>query len=736
MILARFTKALGAFIFVAVLLTSCGLSTDSSMSSHSQPVLNQSQFDAPPVAPKQSHSTEIHGVSWEDDYFWMRLSDTQKEAETSDEQTTAVVDYLNNENTYKEAVLKSTASFQDSLFDEIVGRIKQDDQSVPLKDNGYHYYSRYEEGKEYAIYCRKEGSLDAEEQVMLNVNDMSEGFSYYAVGGQAVSTNNEILAFSVDTVSRREYTLQFKNLTTGEMLEDEIPLTTGGATWANDNRTVFYSKKDPVTLRSSRVYKHVLGTDAAQDELVFEESDETFSCGIGKSKSDQYLMIASYSTMSNEWRYLDANNPNGDWQVVQERQENLEYSCSHYQNDFYIVTNRDAKNFKLVRTPVSATGMDNWVDVLPHREATLLEGIEIFKDYLVVEERTGGLNQIRVKRWDDQADYYLEFPDPAYSAYVGANPDFETGRLRYGYNSMTTPSSVFEMDMADKSVDLLKQQEVLGGTFDPANYTSERVIVQATDGSEVPVSIVYRNGIKKDGSNPFLLYAYGSYGYSMDAGFSSTRLSLLDRGFVYAIAHIRGGQEMGRDWYEDGKMFNKKNTFTDFIDCGQAMVDLGFTSPEHLYAMGGSAGGLLMGAVINMAPELFNGIIAAVPFVDVINTMLDETIPLTTGEFDEWGNPKNKDSFDYMRSYSPYDNVVAQDYPHMLVTTGYWDSQVQYWEPAKWMAKLRNTKTDENLLIMHCNMETGHGGASGRFKRLRETAMEYAFFMMLEGIEE
>jgi oligopeptidase B len=479
-----------------------------------------------------------------------------------------------------------------------------------------------------------------------------------------------------------------------------------------------------------------LGTDAAQDELVFEEGDETFSCGIGKSKSDQYLMIASYSTMSNEWRYLDANNPNGDWQVVQERQENLEYSCSHYQNDFYIVTNRDAKNFKLVRTPVNATGMDNWVDVLPHREATLLEGIEIFKDYLVVEERTGGLNQIRVKRWDDQADYYLEFPDPAYSAYVGANPDFETERLRYGYNSMTTPSSVFEMDMADKSVDLLKQQEVLGGTFDPANYTSERVIVKATDGSEVPVSIVYRNGIKKDGSNPFLLYAYGSYGYSMDAGFSSTRLSLLDRGFVYAIAHIRGGQEMGREWYEDGKMFNKKNTFTDFIDCGQAMVDLGFTSPEHLYAMGGSAGGLLMGAVINMAPGLFNGVIAAVPFVDVINTMLDETIPLTTGEFDEWGNPKNKDSFDYMRSYSPYDNVVAQDYPHMLVTTGYWDSQVQYWEPAKWMAKLRDTKTDENLLIMHCNMETGHGGASGRFKRLRETAMEYAFFMMLEGIEE
>jgi oligopeptidase B len=365
-----------------------------------------------------------------------------------------------------------------------------------------------------------------------------------------------------------------------------------------------------------------------------------------------------------------------------------------------------------------------------------LEGIEIFKDYLVVEERTGGLNQIHVKRWDDAGNYYIEFPDPAYSAYVGANPDFDTKSLRYGYNSMTTPSSLFEMDMESTATDLLKQQEVLGGMFDSANYMSERVMVKVTDGTEVPVSLVYRKGIKKDGSNPFLLYAYGSYGYSMDAGFSSTRLSLLDRGFVYAIAHIRGGQEMGRKWYEDGKLFNKINTFTDFIDCGQAMVDLGFTSPNHLYAMGGSAGGLLMGAAVNMAPSLFNGVIAAVPFVDVINTMLDESIPLTTGEFDEWGNPKNKDAFDYMMSYSPYDNVAAQDYPHMLVTTGYWDSQVQYWEPAKWMAKLRDVKTDDHLLIMHCNMETGHGGASGRFKRLRETAMEYSFFMMLEGITE
>ena len=723
-----------AFTF-AVASSSCN-SSDSSMASHNQPELTEAQFPAPPTAEKQTHITAIHGLQLEDDYFWMRLSDEQKEAAEPDEQTAKVVDYLNRENAYTKEVMNGTEAFQESLFNEIVGRIKQDDQSVPLLDNGYYYYSRYEEGKEYAIYCRKLGSLEAEEQVMLNVNEMAEGFNYYAVGGQSVSTNNNLLAFSVDTVSRREYTLQFKDLTTGEVLADRIPGTTGGATWANDNKTVYYSKKDPITLRSSRIFKHVLGTDASQDVLVFEEADETFSCGIGKSKSEQYLMIASYSTVSNEWRYLDANTPNGEWKIIQPRERNLEYSCSHYGEHFYITTNRDAKNFKLVRTPIHATTYENWEDVLPHRDETLLEGVDIFKDYLVVSERTEGLNQIRVKRWDDAEDYYIQFPDPAYSAYVGANPDFDTKQLRYGYNSMTTPSSVFEMDMVSQATNLLKQQEVLGGSFDPANYESERVMVEARDGTKVPVSIVSRKGVKKDGNNPFLLYAYGSYGYSMDAGFSSTRLSLLDRGFVYAIAHIRGGQEMGRDWYEDGKMFNKKNTFTDFVDCGQAMVDLGYTSPQHLYAMGGSAGGLLMGAVVNMAPALFNGVIAAVPFVDVINTMLDESIPLTTGEFDEWGNPKNKDSFDYMMSYSPYDNVTAQDYPHMLVTTGYWDSQVQYWEPAKWMAKLRDTKTGDNLLIMDCNMETGHGGASGRFKRLRETAMEYAFFMMLEGIEE
>ncbi len=707
------------------------------MDSSSSAALNEGAFSASPSAKKVAHETSIHGLTLHDDYHWMRLSDAQKEAETPDAQTQDVLDYLNAENAYRAEVMASTEGLQSALYDEIVGRIKQDDASVPVKDNGYWYYTRYEEGKEYALHCRRLESMEAEEQVMLNVNDLAEGYAYYAVGGRSVSPDNTLLVYGVDTVSRREYTLFVKNLETGELLADQIPATTGGATWANDNRTLFYTKKDPVTLRSYRIYKHILGTPASADELVYEETDETFSCGVGKSKSNAFLMISSYSTVSTEWRVLDANTPEGDWRIIQPRERDLEYGVEHFGEHFYITTNRDAKNFKLVRTPLDQTTYAHWEDVLPHRDNTLLEGVELFENYLVIEERTDGLTQLRVKSWDGERDFYLEFNDPAYMAYIGANPDFKTDVLRYGYTSMTTPNSVFEFDMNTQKTELLKQQEVLGGTFDPANYASERMMVLARDGvTSVPVSIVYRKGVERNGENPFLLYAYGSYGYSMDAGFSSTRLSLLDRGFVYAIAHIRGGQEMGRHWYEDGKLFNKMNTFTDFIDCGKAMVEAGFTSPEHMYAMGGSAGGLLMGAVMNMAPDQFNGIIAAVPFVDVINTMLDESIPLTTGEFDEWGNPKQKDYFDYIMQYSPYDNVEAKAYPHTLVTTGYWDSQVQYWEPAKWVAKLREMKTDDNLLIMHCNMETGHGGASGRFQRYKEVAMEYAFLLQLEGITE
>jgi len=719
-----------AAVTFAVALNGC---KDSAMSDSTAPSLNASDYPAPPVAAIEPHETAIHDTVLVDNYFWMRLSDEQKEAETPDAQTQRVLDYLNAENAYTDTVMAATRSFQDTLFNEIVGRIKQDDSSVPVKDNGYWYYTRYEQGKEYPIYCRRAGTLEAPEEVMLDVNVMAEGYSYYAVGGTSVSPDNRLLVFGVDTVSRREYTLYVKDLATGAIAAESIPVTEGGATWANDSKTFFYTKKDPVTLRSYRVYKHVLGTAATADPLVYEESDETFSVGVGKTKSDQYLIVASSSTVSSEWHFLDANTPNGKWQVIEPRQRDLEYSVDHYGDSFYIVTNRNAKNFKLVKAPVAKPGLANWVDVIAHRNETLLEGIEIFKDHLVVEERTGGLNQLRVKRWDGSADWYVEFNDPAYTAYVGANPDFDAPKLRFGYTSLTTPTSTFEIDLESKAQDLLKQQEVVGGTFSPDAYVSERLLVKATDGTEVPVSLVYRKDLAKSADNPLLLYAYGSYGYSTDPSFSSTRLSLLDRGFVFAIAHIRGGQEMGRAWYENGKLFQKKNSFTDYIDCGKALVDLGYTSPDHLYGMGGSAGGLLMGAVMNMAPELFNGIISAVPFVDVINTMLDETIPLTTGEFDEWGNPKDKAYFDYMLSYSPYDNVRAMDYPHTLVTTGYWDSQVQYWEPAKWVAKLRAHKTDNHLLLLHCNMETGHGGASGRFKRFRETAMEYAFLLMLEG---
>lgn len=698
--------------------------------------MSSKDLPAAPDAEKQSHITEIHGLKLEDPYFWMRLSDEQKNAETPDEQTQKVLDYLNAENKYKEQALASTEEFQTKLYDEIVGRIVKDDESVPVFFNGYWYYSRFEEGKEYAYNCRKKGTMNAEEEIMLNQPQLADGHSYFAIGGSSVSPNNEMIVYGVDTVSRREYTLNFKNLSTGEMLEDKIDKTSGGAVWANDNKTVFYTKKDPQTLRQNRVYKHVIGTPESEDVLVFEETDETFYCWVTKSKSQEYIMIGSGATLSTEIRFLSADTPDGEWTIVHPREMDHEYSVSHYGDHFYINTNKDAKNFKLMKAPVSDTRIENWVDVIPHREDVLFEGVEIFSSHLVVEERIEGLTQIRIKSWDGNEDYYLEFNDPAFLAGVSSNLDFDAEKLRFGYTSLTTPYTTYEHKFSDRSRTTLKQQKVLGGKFDATNYTSERIMVKARDGAKVPVSIVYRKDTELSGESPLLLYAYGSYGSSMDPYFSSTRLSLLDRGFVYAIAHIRGGQEMGRHWYEDGKLFNKMNTFTDYIDCGEYLVENGYTSPDHMYAMGGSAGGLLMGAVMNMSPGLFNGVIAAVPFVDVINTMLDETIPLTTFEFDEWGNPKDKDYFDYIMKYSPYDNVQAMDYPNTLITTGYWDSQVQYWEPAKWIAKLRDEKTDDNLLIMHCNMETGHGGASGRFARFKETAMEYAFMFMLEGIEE
>ena len=690
----------------------------------------------PPKAKLIEEQITTHDDTRIDNYFWMRLSDAQKNAETPDAQTQDVLDYLNAENEYRVAKMKHTETLQKNLFEEIKGRIKEDDASVPVKDNGYIYYTRFEKGQDYAFYCRKKDEVGAEEEVMLDGPKMGAGQSYFAIGGTSISKNNQYLAYGVDLVSRRQYTLHFKDLTNGKVLEDKIENTTGGATWANDNKTIFYTKKDPITLRSFQIFKHVLGTDQKEDILVYEEKDETFGCSVYKTKSSDYIMIGSWQTLSTEYRFIDANDPNGKWNVVQLRERDLEYSVDHFGDYFYIVTNLDAKNFRLMKAPVSDPSKENWEEVIAHRDDVLLEGIDIFKDHLVVSERKAGLNQLRVINWTSKDEHYISFKDPAYMTYTFDNPDFNTTTLRYAYTSLTTPNTVYDYDMTSREQEQMKQQEVMDPEFNPKNYVSERIFVKARDGVEVPVSIVYHKNTKKDGQAPLLLYAYGSYGASMDAYFSSVRLSLLDRGFIYAIAHIRGGQEMGREWYEDGKLLKKKNTFYDFIDCGKALVENKYTSNEHLYAQGGSAGGLLMGAVINMEPKMWNGVIAAVPFVDVVSTMLDESIPLTTGEFDEWGNPKDEEYYHYIKSYSPYDNVEKKDYPNLLVTTGYWDSQVQYWEPAKWIAKLRDMKTDDNLLIMDCNMEVGHGGASGRFESLKEVALEYAFILDLVGIKE
>lgn len=710
-------------LFSGLVLASCGSDN------------NETMVKAP-IAKKIAEKLTVHGDTRVDNYFWMRLTDEQKKAEKPDAQTQDVLDYLNAENDYLKAKMKHTEKFQEKLFEEIKGRIKEDDASVPVKKNGYIYYNRFEKGQDYPYYCRKQDVSDAKEEIILDGPAMGKDQSYFAVGGRTVSENNQYLAYGVDLVSRRQYTLHFKDLSTGNLLNDKIENTTGGAVWANDNKTVFYSKKDPVTLRSFQIYKHVLGTDQSKDELVFEEKDETFGCSVFKTKSSDYIMIGSWQTLSTEYRFIDANNPNGEWTIIQPRERDLEYSVDHFGDHFYIVTNLDAKNFRLMKTPTSTTTKDHWKEVIPHRADVLLEGIDIFKDHLVVSERKAGLNQLRVINWSTNNENYIEFNDPAYTAYAFDNPEFDTKVLRYSYTSLTTPNTVYDYDMDSREQEMKKQQEIMDPKFDPKNYVSERIFVKVRDGVEVPVSIVYHKDTKKDGKAPLLLYGYGSYGATMDAYFSSVRLSLLDRGFIYAIAHIRGGEEMGRQWYEDGKLLKKKNTFYDFIDCGKALVDKKYTSNEHLYAQGGSAGGLLMGAVINMEPKMWNGVIAAVPFVDVVSTMLDETIPLTTGEFDEWGNPKNEEYYTYIKSYSPYDNVEAKDYPNLLVTTGYWDSQVQYWEPAKWVAKLRDLKTDDNLLLLHCNMDVGHGGASGRFEQYKEIAMEYAFLFDLEGITE
>ena len=678
----------------------------------------------PPIAEKKPKELTIHGHTRIDNYFWM-----------NNREDTSVINYLKAENAYTDEMMKDTKEFQDHLFNEIVGRIKQTDESVPYRDNGYYYYTRFEEGKEYPVYCRKKGSLEAVEEILLNVNEMAEGHDYFQVSGLTVSPDNQKIAYGVDTVSRRKYTIYFKELVSGRIYKDAIPLTTGGAFWANDNKTVFYTQKDEETLRPYKIFRHVLNTSAETDVLIHHELDDTYGTFVYKSKSDKYIILASSSTLSYEYRYLDADNPKDDFKIIQPRERNLEYSVDHFGDKFYIVTNLEAKNFRLMEAPVSAPGKENWKELIPHREDVYLNNIEIFNDFLVVEERKDGLNNLRVIRWDNGSEHYLDFGEEDYVANISTNPEFDSNWLRYSYSSLTTPNSTYDYNMDSREKKLMKQQEVVG-EFSPSDYESKRLYAPTEDGVKVPISLVYRKGIKLDGNNPLLLYGYGSYGITMDPYFSSTRLSLLDRGFVYAIAHVRGGQIYGRQWYDDGKLLKKMNTFNDFNACAEYLIEQKYTSMDNLFAQGGSAGGLLMGAVANLRPDLYKAIIANVPFVDVVTTMLDESIPLTTGEYDEWGNPNEKEYYDYMLSYSPYDNVEAKDYPAMLVTTGLNDSQVQYWEPTKWVAKLRDMKTDDNLLLLKIEMETGHGGASGRFERYKEVALEYAFMFKLSGIKE
>jgi oligopeptidase B len=678
----------------------------------------------PPVARIIPHPLEAHGQTRIDDYYWLRERDNPE-----------VIAYLRAENAYTDSILAPSAELRESLFREIVGRIKKDDSTVPYLKDGYYYYDRYEGTGEYPIVCRKRGTLDAPEQVLLDENTLARGHAYFAIWGRAVTPDGGTLAFAADTVGRRFFNIRFENLATGALYPDAIDSVTSDLAWANDNRTLFYAKQDPVTLRVDRIYRHALGANTP-DVLVYREPDETFDLGVGKTQSEKYVLIGCWQTLSTEFRYLDADHPNGEFRVFQPREPDHEYSIDQIGDRFYIRTNWNAKNFRLMSAPLDSTEKAHWVEVIPHRTDVLLEGFDLFRDFLVAAERHLGLNRIRVIAWDGSQDRYIDFPEPTYLAYTRDNHEPDTDILRYVYTSLVTPRSVYDYNMRTGQRTLRKQEEIVGG-YDPKRYRTERLFAPGRDGTPIPVSIVCPVGLKMDGTTPLLLYGYGAYGISEDAAFFSPVLSLLDRGFAYAIAHVRGGEEMGRYWYEDGKLLKKKNTFTDFIDCGRYLVKKGYTDRDRLFGWGGSAGGLLVGAVTNMAPQLFDGIVAEVPFVDVITTMLDADIPLTTAEYDEWGDPNQKVYYDYMLSYSPYDNVRRQAYPNLLVTTGLHDSQVQYWEPAKWVAKLRAMKTDDHWLLLETNMSAGHGGASGRFEQYRELAMVFTFLLDLtEGKRE
>lgn len=671
-----------------------------------------------PKAKKIAKTLTKHNHTRIDNYYWL-----------NDRENSEVIDYLNAENSYTEYMMKDTEVLQDEIYNEIIGRIKQTDVSVPYDYNGYSYTTKFEKGKEYPIYCRKQLKSEKGEQIFLDGNAMAEGHSYFQIGDWEFSSDNNLLAYSTDTVSRRKYDIYLKDIKTGNLIDEVITNTTGTVIWANDNRTVYYEVKDK-TLRSYQIYKHTIGNKVSSDVLVYEETDSTFDVEVYKTKSDSYIVISSESTLSSECRILDANNPDGEFRVFQARIPEMEYSIDHQNGRFLVLTNNKAVNFRLMEVGENNTSIKNWKEVIPAREDVMIEEVDVFTNFYIVTERNNGLPKFRIFNTKDKSNYYINFDEDDYYVETTENPDYNSQKIRYRYTSLKTPLTVYDYDMIDRKQDILKRQEVIGG-YNPDDYITERKYAIARDGVKVPISIVYKKGLELNSKSPLVLYGYGSYGYSIESVFRSSRLSLLDRGFTYAIAHIRGGEELGREWYEDGKMLNKKNTFFDFIDCGEYLVSENYTSSNNMFALGGSAGGLLVGAVVNYRPDLFKGVIAAVPFVDVVTTMLDESIPLTTSEYDEWGNPNEKEYYDYMLSYSPYDQVEAKDYPALLITTGLHDSQVQYWEPAKWIAKLRDTKTNDNLLILKTNMEFGHGGASGRFEQYRETALEYAFMLML-----
>ncbi len=677
-----------------------------------------------PICEVENKILSAHNDDRIDKYYWLKERENPK-----------VIDYLSKENDYTDFQMKSTKDFQKNLFNELKSRIKEEDESVPYFYNEYYYWKKFEKGFEHPVYLRKSKNSDIKEEILLDVNEMSKAYDFFNIGDYDISENNNLMAYSYDTLSRRIYDIRIKDLLKNELLEETLQNTTGSIVFANDNQTIFYGKKDPQTLRSFQIYAHKLGTSQEEDVLIFEEEDETFSCYAYKSKSNEYIIINSSSTLSDEYRLIPASSPYETPRIFQKRERGLEYGIYHQGNQFYIVTNQDHLNFSIKTCNLDSTNKENWKEFIAGRENVLIEGLDVFNDFLVISERENGLTNLNVMNLENDSSHYIPFNEPAYVAGTSTNLMMDSNVLRFAYNSMINPGTLYEYNMLSKESKVLKEKEIVGG-YNKQEFISERIWATGRDGTKIPMSMVYKKGIKKDGNNPTLLYAYGSYGYSIDPSFSSNRLSLLERGFIFVIAHIRGGEEMGRKWYEDGKLLKKKNTFYDFIDCSKYLIDEKYCSSSNLYASGGSAGGLLMGAIINMNPELYNGVIAHVPFVDVITTMLDETIPLTTGEYDEWGNPNDKKYYDYMKSYSPYDNISQKDYPNLLITTGFHDSQVQYWEPAKWIAKLRELKTDNHLLLLKTNMKTGHGGASGRFEYLKEIAFDYAFLFKLENITE